>query len=69
MQAKQVEESLFFIDQRKSGTHVWNEQILKKNNFTCLLLYQFAAILSQKYQAFPAVVAFNQGLPIFHFLF
>jgi hypothetical protein len=22
----------------------------------------------QKYQAFPAVVAFNQGLPIFHFL-
>ena len=40
-----------------------------KNIFTCLLLYQFAAILSQKYQAFPAVVAFNQGLPIFHFLF
>jgi hypothetical protein len=40
-----------------------------KNNFTCLLLYQFAAILSQKYQAFPAVVAFNQGLSIFHFLF
>ena len=40
-----------------------------KINFTCLLLYQFAAILSQKYQAFPAVVAFNQGLPIFHFLF
>jgi hypothetical protein len=31
-------------------------------------LYQLAAILSQKYQAFPAVVAFNQGLPIFHFL-
>ena len=31
-----------------------------KNNFTGLLLYQFAAILSQKYQAFPAVVAFNQ---------
>jgi hypothetical protein len=40
-----------------------------KNDFTCLLLYQFATILSQKYQAFPAVVAFNQGLPIFHFLF
>jgi hypothetical protein len=40
----------------------WNKN---KNNFTCLLLYQFAAILSQKYQAFPAVVAFNQGLPIF----
>ena len=40
-----------------------------KNNFRCLLLYQFAAILSQKYQAFPAVVAFNQGLPIFQFLF
>jgi hypothetical protein len=40
-----------------------------KNNFTCLLLYQFAAILSQKYQAFPEVVAFNQGLPNFHFLF
>ena len=40
-----------------------------KNNFTCLLLYQFAAILSQKYQAFPAVVAFNQVLPIFYFLF
>jgi hypothetical protein len=39
-----------------------------KNNFTSLLLYQLAAILSQKYQAFPAVVAFNQGLPIFHFL-
>jgi hypothetical protein len=39
------------------------------NNFTCLFLYQFVAILSQKYQAFPAVVAFNQGLPIFHFLF
>jgi hypothetical protein len=31
--------------------------------------YQFAAILSQKYQAFPAVVALNEGLPIFHFLF
>jgi hypothetical protein len=40
-----------------------------KNNFTCLLLYQFADILSEKYQAFPAVVAFNQWLPIFHFLF
>jgi hypothetical protein len=40
-----------------------------QNNFTCLLLYQFAAILSQKYQAFPAAVAFNQGLPIFYFLF
>jgi hypothetical protein len=35
----------------------WNKN---KNNFTCLLLYLFAAILSQKYQAFPAVVAFNQ---------
>jgi hypothetical protein len=44
----------------------WNKN---KNNFTCLLLYQFAAILSQKYQAFPAVAVFNQGLPIFHFLF
>ena len=35
----------------------WNKN---KNNFTCLFLYLFAAILSQKYQAFPAVVSFNQ---------
>jgi len=28
MQAKQTEESPFFIGQRKSGTRVWLEQIL-----------------------------------------
>jgi hypothetical protein len=41
-----------------------------KNNFTCLLLYQLAAnclFSHKKYQTFPAVVAFNQGLLIFHF--
>ena len=31
MQAKQAEESPFFIGQRKSGTRVWHEQILYTN--------------------------------------
>jgi hypothetical protein len=29
MQAKQAEESPFFIGQRKSGTRVWHEHFLK----------------------------------------
>ena len=39
-----------------------------KINFTCLLLYQFATILSQTYQAFPAVVAFKPRATNFPFL-
>ena len=43
-----------------------------KNNFTCLLLYQMAAnclFSHNNINFFPAVVAFNQGLSIFHFSF
>jgi hypothetical protein len=55
MQAKQIEVTVFH----------WP---IKTKIISHDYYYINLQLFLQKYQAFPAVVAFNQGLPIFHFL-